>query len=176
LHSHTTDFFVIAAKKLNAQDARGAAFEGSRQILNRGKRFFFRAKQNIARHERRRIRRAARLNLKNHEAEYFLRAGSAWNESRMKRYSEPRIRRSARKKIAHRVAWNREREASRDVASAPTNPMGLPIAIASSPGLNSEESPAEADGKFFASMRSSARSRRGSRERTVASNSRPSHS
>src|SRR5579864_3717851 len=54
--------------------------------------------------------------------------------------------------------------------------MGLPMAMASSPGRNSEESAAEAAGKFAASIRSCARSRRGSRERTAASNSRPSQS
>src|SRR5713226_7937381 len=62
------------------------------------------------------------------------------------------------------------------VVSAPTKPSGLPMAMASSPGRTCEESAAAAAGRFAALMRSSARSRRVSRETSAASNSRPSQS
>src|SRR5713101_7759902 len=62
------------------------------------------------------------------------------------------------------------------VVSAPTKPSGLPMAMASSPGRTCAESAAVAAGRFVAAIRSSARSRRVSRETRAASNSRPSQS
>src|SRR5260370_4831529 len=62
------------------------------------------------------------------------------------------------------------------VVSAPTKPSGLPMAMASSPGRTCAESAAVTAGRFVALMRSSARSRRVSRETRAASNSRPSQS
>src|SRR5216684_4912100 len=62
------------------------------------------------------------------------------------------------------------------VVNAPTKPSGFPMAMASSPGRTCEESAAAAEGRFAAVMRSSARSRRVSRETSAASNSRPSQS
>src|SRR6266851_1212648 len=62
------------------------------------------------------------------------------------------------------------------VVRAPTKPSGLPMAMASSPGRSCEESAGVAAGRFAALMRSSARSRRVSRETSAASNSRPSQS
>src|SRR5712664_3794160 len=62
------------------------------------------------------------------------------------------------------------------VVNAPTKPSGFPMAMASSPGRTCEESAAAAEGRFAAVMRSSARSRRVSRETRAASNSRPSQS
>jgi hypothetical protein len=64
LHCDPADFRVVAAKKFNAQDARAAALKRSRQILDRGEGFLFRAQQNVAGKQRRGISRASRFDLK----------------------------------------------------------------------------------------------------------------
>src|SRR5437016_5827792 len=62
------------------------------------------------------------------------------------------------------------------VVSAPTKPIGLPIAMGSSPGRTCEESAGRAAGRSSPLMCRSARSRRGSRLVISADNSRPSQS
>src|ERR1700722_12603204 len=62
------------------------------------------------------------------------------------------------------------------VVSAPTNPIGLPIAIANSPARNRDEFPIAAAGRFVARTRTDAISRTESDAITVASSSRESQS
>src|SRR5712664_1389633 len=76
---------------------------------------------------------------------------------------EPRLRRGP-------TAW------ITPVVNAPTKPIGLPIAMASSPGRTWEESAGRAAGRSSPLMCRSARSRRGSRLMTSAGSSRPSQS
>jgi hypothetical protein len=92
-----------------------------RQILDRIKRFFFRAEQYVTCQERSVGGGAARFDFKNDQSESPTSSGNLRNLDRMDSQTEPGIGKTGRKKILHCVTRNRECESARDHRVDPDN-------------------------------------------------------